>query len=328
LSILLPKYLAAFKHAETIEVCRQIQDAEGDIVCLDARRLVFVDPFALTLLGASLYELKQWGQRVRVSGLRPDIGGYLQRMDLFEDVEFVDCAPSIGQRHDRRDSLVELTRVDDDVEAADAARRIAQALVGCTGVSDAPEGDQAMEAVSPADRLLQLVQYVLSELIENAVTHGQKQGFRGKCRTWVASQYYPRKDTVRLSVTDTGCGFLATLRGHPDLGAETHFSAILTAMKPRVSCNRDLGIRGETVNQGVGLTTVARIAGLAEGKTLIVSGNAYHSTSGSRGRLPEGAFWQGVAVAIEMQRAQLQAIRIADALPQILTSRTVSPRFE
>ena len=328
MSVLLPKFLASFTHAKTIATCREIQDAEGEVVTLDASNVVFVDPFGLTLLGASFYELRKYDQRVRVSGLNPDLGGYLQRMDLFEDVEFVDCAPPIGQRHDRRDALGELTRIDNSGQAPEAAWRFARALVGWTGVSDIPDGDQAMDAASPADRLLKPVQYVLSELLENAVTHGERHGFRGKCRVWVAAQYYPSRDVVRLAVTDTGCGFLATLRGHPDLGAETDFSAILTAMKPRVSCNRDLGISGATVNEGVGLTTVIRIADLADGKILIVSGNAFHNPPGSGGRLRKGASWQGVAVALEMRRAPLQGVQIADALPQIDVSRRVRPRFE
>jgi hypothetical protein len=76
--------------------------------------------------------------------------------------------------------------------------------------------------------------------------------------------------------TDTGCGFLNTLRGHQDLREETHFAAIVTALKPLVSCNRDLGIRRDSTNEGVGLTTVCRIAERAHGRTLIVSGDSFY----------------------------------------------------
>lgn len=328
MSILLPKFLAAFNPVETLEICRAISDVEDEVVDLDARRVVFVDPFALTLLGLTLYELEQWGQRVRVSGLESGIGAYLQRMDVLRALDFVDCAPPITRRRDRRESLVELTRIDSSAEAPEAARRMAQALVGSTGVSDLPDGDPAMDSASPEDRLVHLVQYVLSELLENSVTHGQRNGYQGRCRAWVAAQHYPAKDMVRLAVTDTGCGFLATLRGHPDLSDQTHFAAILAAMKPRVSCNRDLGITDATVNQGVGLTTVARIASLAEGKTLIVSGDAYHNPPMGGGRLPQAVSWQGVAIALEMRRARLLGVRIPDALPQIETVRKVRPRFE
>jgi len=328
LTILVPKFLTTRNHAEVIAFCRRVTDAEESVVDLDARHLVFVDPFALTLLGATLHEVKAYHQHIRVSGLSPDVGGYLQRMDVFDDVEFVGGAPPVGQRHDRRDSLVELTRIDNRGQAPDAARRTAQALVGATPAGDSPAGDPTMDDASPADRLLKLIHYVLSELLENAVVHGQRRGFRGRCHVWIAAQYYPLNDMVRLAVTDTGCGFLATLRGHPDLGVETHFSAILTAMKPRVSCNRDLGVATNTVNQGVGLTTVTRIVRLAQGHTLIVSGDSYHKPPGSGGRSGDAAFWQGVVVAMEMRRGRLQTVRIRDALPHLVTGPKVSPRFE
>ena len=86
--------------------------AADDAVLLDARALRFADPFGMAILGATFYMLQQRGQTVRVSSLTEAMSGYLQRMDVFAGVELLACAPARGLRHDRRDALVELTRLD------------------------------------------------------------------------------------------------------------------------------------------------------------------------------------------------------------------------
>jgi anti-sigma regulatory factor (Ser/Thr protein kinase) len=171
-----------------------------------------------------------------------------------------------------------------------------------------------------------LIQYVLSELLSNALTHAQRHGFRGTARVWTAAQYYPSRDKVRLAVVDTGCGLLATLRGHPRLEAETHFAAISAALQPRVSCNRNLGVRQDTVNQGVGLTTVRRIADHSSGDMLVLTGDAYQRQR-EGGLLRDNAAWQGVATAVEMRREALCGLRISELLP---LGETMPPelRFE
>lgn len=294
---------------------------------IDAAGLRFVDPFGLTLLGASFQALKAWGQRVVVRGLSADLGGYLQRMDLFAGVELSDCAPPAMRRRNRQDALVELTCIIDRDVAGDAATRLANALVGEVPGIDQDEAPDEMTGLTQADRLSIPIQYVLSELLENALTHARRGGHKGS-RVWVAGQYYPSNGLVRLAVTDDGCGFLETLRGHPELRRETHHAAMLTAMRPRVSCNRDLGIRGDTVNEGVGLTTVARIAQNAGGRALIVSGDAYHDPARAGGQLPAGASWSGVAIALELRRDLLGRVRVGDLLPVLAGVPGISLRFE
>jgi len=60
-----------------------LADAEDDIVELDVRETGFVDPLGMTLLGESLLQLADYGQRVRVIGLDQQTGVYLHRMDVF-----------------------------------------------------------------------------------------------------------------------------------------------------------------------------------------------------------------------------------------------------
>ncbi|MHB1677387.1 MAG: STAS-like domain-containing protein [Sulfuriferula sp.] len=57
---------------------------------------------------------------------------------------------------------------------------------------------------------------------------------------WVASQYYPKKDFIRLAVVDNGCGFLESFKIHVKFQHQHHLEAILWILQSRVSCNRSL----------------------------------------------------------------------------------------
>lgn len=127
-------------------------------------------------------------------------------------------------------------------------------------------------------------------------------------------------------VVDNGCGFLATLRGHRALHQETHLAAILAALQPRVSCNRDLGLSSDSVNQGVGLTTTNRIAERAGGRLYIASGDAIYSAGGYSWL--SGMQWQGVAIALECKRQRLPDVHFRDLLPPLDAQPAVQLRFQ
>lgn len=322
----LPAFLSARSAAEAVIACRQLLDGEGDAT-VDASRLRFADPFGLAMLGATFFMVQDEGRAVRVCGLNADMAGYLNRMDVFRGVELVGCAPLAAGRNDRGDALVELTRLDEHRHVDDAAFRLARSLVGGMPGVDPDEPPDEMSGMTAFDRLVEPIQYALSELLENAMTHARRQGYRD-ASVWVASQHYPKSGTIRLGVVDNGCGFLATLRAHPDLRRETHHDAILTALRPRISCNRDLRAGMESVNQGVGLTTTCRIAEHAGGRLVIVSGDAIHGTTGGSGTMAGGAGWQGVAIAMECRRDRLPGIRFRELLPPYEAQNRVRLRFE
>ncbi len=317
----LPPYLSARSATETVAACQRLLESD-DAAMVDAKRLRFADPFGLAMLGATFHMVRDQGRAVGVCGLSSDMAGYLSRMDVFEGVELVGCAPRPTERHDRRDALVELTLLDKQGGVDDAAYRLATVLAG----TDPGEPPDEMSGFTAYDRLVEPIQYALSELLENAMTHARRQGFR-YASVWVACQYY-RNGLIRLGVVDNGCGFLETLRAHPDLRRETHHEAILIALRPRISCNRDLRLGLDSVNQGVGLTTTSRIAGQAGGGLVIVSGNAFHSTTGGSGILGCAAEWQGVAIAMECRRDRLPNVRVRELLPPLDALTSVRLRFE
>lgn len=319
--IIFPSYLSAPSALATISVCQEILESAG-VVDINAVYLKFVDPFGMAMLGACFDAVRKQGSVIRVHQLSPDLCGYLQRMDVFTGVELVDRTLNNGTRRDRSDALVELTQLCDRSEVGNVAYRLAKAMIGRADPDEVPD---EMTGYTTYERLVEPLQYALNELLENSLTHARR-GNKDAC-VWVASQYYPKKGIIRLGVVDNGCGFLESLKTHVKLQHKRHLDAILLALQPRVSCNRDLGLRPDSVNQGVGLTTSCRIAEHAGGRMILASGNAMHSTSGYSGE-STGVYWQGVGVAMEVNRSKLAAVRVGELLPSLDDIPAVKLRFE
>lgn len=319
--IIFPAYLSASLALATVSVCQEIIDSDG-IVEINAGQLRYVDPFGIAMLGACFDSARNKGCTIIVHQLSSTLSGYLQRMDVFHGVQLVDCAQSAGVRRDRSSDLVELTQISNRADVGDAAYRLAKAMIGHESENETPD---EMTGYTHYDRLIEPIQYVLNELLENALTHARR-GNKYAC-VWVASQYYPKRDLICLGVVDNGCGFLGSLQGHTKLQHRRHLEAILLALQPRISCNRDLGLLPDSVNQGVGLTTSCRIAEHASGRMILTSGNAMHNTSGYSGE-SDGVYWQGVGIAMEVSRSKLADVRVRELLPSLADVQPVNLRFE
>lgn len=327
IQVSLPAYLTVRGVIPTMRIAQKIRWA-NDNVEIDAKALKYADPFGMAVLGACFNCILRQGMTVSVKGLDTNIRSYLDRMNLFEGVNLESANLPTRTRHDRSDSLVELCSLQytGDVEAASS--RLAKALIGRAPGANFEEEPDEMTGYKTVERLIEPLQYVFSELLENALTHARRAGY-ANARVWVASQYYPKSDRIAIGVVDNGCGFLATLKSHSELTSQSHHAAILAALKPRVSCNRDLGIMPDTVNQGVGLTMTSRIVAEVKGKLLLVSGNAIHDTeNGESGSIGEGWSWGGVAIAIECQRAHLSTVQYRKMLPPLDDLPPARLRFE
>lgn len=327
--LICPPTLTVDTPDSVVGLCGKALAADDDVV-LDASALRFADPFGLALLGATCYMLRQRDQGVSVSGLASSVSGYLQRMDVFQDVTLIDCAPVSNTRRDRRDALVELTRIDHHRDIDSAANQLAKSMIGRMPDIDLDEPPDEMTCVNTAERIATPISYALTELLNNSLSHARRQRHDDAC-VWVASQYYPRRGLLQVAVVDNGCGMLETLRDHAamrDLARKTDLEAILVALRPRVSCNRDLGVFKDSVNQGVGLTTTARIAEHAEGRLVVVSGSGFHDPLGRSRRLAYSARWGGVAVAMECKRNALKDVHFRELLPPLDDAPALLLRFE
>lgn len=158
----------------------------------------------------------------------------------------------------------------------------------------------------PSEHLMNMLRYMLVEILENALTHGRREG-HGNTSVWVSATYYPKTGDVRLAFVDDGCGFLATLKDHPEVReAPSDLRAMQAAVRPFVSGNRGVGILDETSNQGIGLTITTDIAVESDGYLRITSGSASvrHDSQGHRGYQHDYS-WQGAIVEAKLSRNAL-----------------------
>lgn len=307
-AIRFPSTLSASDPDAIFDLCSQIATSTGDIA-LDATDLKFVDPLGLATLRATL-ECQEEDREFQILWMDPKLISYLVRMDFFEglNVEGIDVQSGRNPQGEP-DNCVELLRVTDTSQSEEIASRLVHAM---TGIKKDPSAAEEME---PYRRPLE---YALKELLENALSHAKKDGNFGSS-VWVACQHFAAPGTVRLAIVDNGCGFLATLKDHAKLREQTHGAAIQTALIERVSCNRGphLAYETDSQNQGVGLTTTAKIASAAEGFLVIASGDAWFRTdAGIEARL-EKSSWKGVAIAFTCKREMLPHIDISKLLPEV-----------
>ncbi|WP_232107054.1 ATP-binding protein [Pseudomonas putida] len=301
-AIAFPKSFSSSDPTQVISLCTQINSTEGNVV-LDASELEFIDPMGLAALRATLESLPD-EKKYHVRWMREHLIEYLVRMDFFQNLDVDGVDTSMDPLADP-DNCVELVRVDDG-KSEEIASRLVHAMFGCDDVGT----DQ--------DPYRKPIEYALKELLENALSHARKEG-RGGASVWVACQHFPTNGTVRIAIVDNGCGFLATLREHHQLPEQSHSAAIQTALLPRVSCNRGPLVAYETdsQNQGVGLTTTAKIAEAAGGTLIVASGNAWvHTASGATAVDPK-LDWHGVAIAFSCNRDMLPLVNIPALLPAV-----------
>lgn len=316
-AIRLPSSLSASDPTPLFRICRQISDSSENTV-IDASELRFIDPFGLAVLRATL-ELQPDGKEINIRWMQQNLINYLARMEFFQglNVEGVDVESArnpAGEPH----SCVELLRITETDQSEVIASRLVQAMTGQDASNDAE--------LEPYRRP---IEYALKELLENALSHARREGNAGS-GAWVACQHFQEGDTVRLSIVDNGCGFLATLAGHRQLLEATDASAIKTALIERVSCNRGplTAYETDSQNQGVGLTMTARIADRADGCLVVASGNAWLRTVCNAEGSLEGSEWKGVAIAFECSRRRLPEIDIASLLPEVEEVMDAQINFE
>ena len=328
ISVALPKTLGVNNLASLIDALSQIGTGTGDVE-LDCSNVNFVDPLGMTVLAATL-ELLDKRRRVSMPWLSTNIAGYMERMDFFNgiSVEGVNALQN-RTRNDQRSNLVEITRVVDSDRSEAVADQLATVIVGNI-IRRGPKPVKFNEPDTEYDQYYRPLRYALSELIENALTHARREG-AFNASVWVAAQYYQDQGgRIQVAVVDNGCGFLATLQNHTKLRSKTHAEAIRIALIPKVSCNRDIGPFGESVNEGVGLTTTVRIARETGGSVHIVSGDAMFadvelSSVKRRDQVQRlKGKWSGVAISATFFCQKLPAIRIDQLLPSVEISKLLT----
>lgn len=325
--ILCPTRLTHRDPSSIYKLCGDMLQCNDDII-INARQLDFVSPLGLASFGATIGSLPG-PCTVEIVNLQPAMQSYLNRMDVFRlhsGVNVIGLGGGTPARHDRKADLVELTCVADPRQIAKVAHRLAVATVGFFPDVNPDEQEDEMTGHNRFSLCAEPLEYALSELLENALTHARRYG-NSHATVWVACQHYPSSGQVQIAVVDNGCGILATLASHSRLSAKTDLAAIMAALQPRVSCNRDLGLHSDSVNQGVGLTTTYRIATAAGGWLTIVSGDAHYASNGYGGPL-RFLPWKGCAVLLGCHRDKLPDVKYRELLPKIEPGAHPRIRYE
>ena len=308
--VVFPKYPTAKNMAGLLECAAELAQLSNTGAECDGHAVRFVDPCAMALFGCLTERYRNSGASLSLTNFSNETLSYLSRMDAFGD--FISREVELGGRHERHDSLLEVTRIEAGESTDDAARRLVESLLG--GMSDLPQDEKPDEMSGMTRRyaLEEPLEYIFTELLDNAFQHGRRFGF--EVAAWVCAQYYPKNDIVRFAIVDNGCGFLHSLGEHPDLPEQTHAAAVHLALRERTSCNPALLLRGgdHSANQGVGLTVVSRIVKMSEGRMWIASGNSTLDLPAEAEQAVD--HWQGCILAVEVRRAALMGIRVSRAI--------------
>lgn len=304
----LPERVSVYNLGALIELKNAIVASEESGVVIDASKLHYIDPAGLCVLTVLANQLGQLDIELELRGLIHPMAQYLERMDLFRNCRIGGAPSFTGTRRESEGRFVELQCLDAVRDVADAAPKLARTLVGKIEDVRLDTQPDEMTGKSEVDLVEGPLNYVLGELMENALTHAKGRGYNG-ARAWIAAQYYPTSKKVRLAVVDDGCGFLESLRENKALKEHSHIAAMEAALEPRVSRNRDVGMGRDSGNQGVGLTVTRQIAMTSGGFMTLFSGDGWIADSAGSGRerktIPR---WQGAGVYMELKRESLRDV--------------------
>lgn len=303
---------------KVLGVISAIGISDSTVVRVDADDLEFAEPLPLCLLAAQLNRLSRDGRIAVVERIRPAVAERLRRMNVLRG--WLEEKGTARYRPDQMEKLQVCwaSRIED---ADTIANRLAKAIVQFVP----PEYEKASDSFV-RDPVRMPLAYVLSELLDNSLTHGRGKGFQHSS-VWVAAQYYGSGDLIRLAVVDDGCGFLMSLESHPAVNPKTHSVAIRKAFEPGISCNKEVGLLSDALNMGIGLTISRDIALRSRGRIWAGSGDAWIGNPGveseTSSRIP---VWQGSMINLELHRGGLISFNFRDLFERY--ERRKGPRPE
>lgn len=308
----LPSSVGVLGAQTLIDLIDAIDHSPEENIELDATRTRFVEPLGLCLLACAGKRWVNSGRKVEFVGLDDNLRRYLERMDVLDHCG-VEERPTV-LRADGSARLVEVTRISKTSDIDSVALKLAKATVGEVPNIEPDRDIEGMRIESEFDNLTYGISHVLSELMDNSLSHGRRAGYT-QAEVWVCCQYFPKRDTLRLAVVDDGCGLLNSLRSHPKVREkQTHEHAILTAFQPGVSCNKEVGLEGvESSNLGMGLTICHALTRAAGGNMWVGSGDTFarNPDGGADHYVRSTAGWQGLIAVSELARASLRGVKVA-----------------
>jgi len=249
---------------------------------LDFTQLGFAGPGAMACLKALLAR-EQHTMPADASFLvehkSQDAVRYLERMDFFtKDIRWC-MKPTTVNRYSSEGRFLPMRNLH-QLKETDAA---SLEMVRCLTIADKSDSTA--------------FQYVLSELIDNALQHSDSP-----TGTFVTAQKYEKLGRVHMLIADTGIGIRGHLQKNPLYRQITEDqSAIQKALTPFVTGSYKANPEDilEYDNQGLGLTVSDQIAKRSKGELYLWTGRAlYRSQTGVTETMPVA--WPGTVVYLNL----------------------------
>lgn len=257
---------------------------DPDEICLSFHpQKTHIDPMGIALLGAWALFWRERGVPIRCKNLASSGVLYARNMGLFDHIHAHFSKPI--EQHEEAGRFVRLTIIRTQEDLSRLCANVA-------GVLRAPH-------------LVELVQYVLAELVRNALEHSGSMAA-------VCAQYYAKDKRVTIGIVDCGRGIKESLRGQ--YGFHEDRPAILAAMRPGVSGVTRSAYSAPN-NAGLGLFYARGIAKASARPFVRLSGSAIYKQIAAKGggmpaqnpqeekhRIFENVgLWQGTAIGINIR---------------------------
>lgn len=185
--------------------------------------------------------------KISIENITASSGHYLGRMKLFESLGKE--SPFKIEEHESAGRFIPLTQIRTQEEQTKFITEMIPLLHLSPQHADA-------------------IKYTVGELVRNVLEHSKSVD-----GAFVAAQYYPSANTVRLGICDTGVGIWQTI--HQSWPARTDLDAIKLALTPGITgTTRREG--GTDLNHGAGLFFIKSMAMVARDYFVIYSGTGLY----------------------------------------------------
>jgi hypothetical protein len=307
----LPALLIDANLTAALQVPAYIAETDAAAVTLDASAVTAIQPVGACLLARATHGASRSGKQVVVNQWSPQLQQLMQRLGC--EVTWGDQQPQVRGGEERPQAPTVAIPIRSRHEANAVANELSMRITAFIPTEDRA-GVLEDERSALAYHLVQpVLAYALGELVDNVFSHAQRatEAFG----SWVAAQWYPTGDLVRVAIVDTGCGLLGSLRGyHPR--PKNHFEAAALAFTPFVSSKGDIGMYVDRSHMGLGLPVCRDICERLGGRLYAASGNAWVTNPGmdSEERRSLTVPHAGTIVSLEFHRRAITSRTMQEIL--------------
>jgi hypothetical protein len=318
----LPALLIDANLRAALQIPSRVTEASTRSVSLNANAVTAIQPVGACLLASAAHVARVGGKELVVDQWSSQFRQLMERLSCA--ITWGDQQPQVSGAAEKPQAptvaMPVTSRREGNTVANELSARIA-AFIPSEDRAAVLEDDhttRAYQAVEPA------LAYILVELVDNVFSHAQ---YRAETpAAWVAAQWYPLGDLIRVAIVDTGCGLLASLRGWRT-PPKNHFEATRLAFEAFVSSKRDVGMYADRSHLGLGLTICRDICERLGGTLYAASGNAWvinPGLSSEETRMLEISH-RGTIVSLEFHRRAITNWTMQEILEKYTGPR---PRFE